>query len=162
MAQESAGVLLYRRRDGVLQVLLAHPGGPFWRTRDEGAWTVPKGAIDPGESPEAAARREFEEEMGTPVTGELRPLPRVRQRGGKWVEAFAVQGDFDVSTLRSNTFETEWPPRSGRNTTFPEVDRAEWLDLDIARRKILPGQAALLDHLEALLQATETSVAREG
>jgi predicted NUDIX family NTP pyrophosphohydrolase len=156
MAQESAGVLLYRRRDGVLQVLLAHPGGPFWRTRDEGAWTVPKGAIDAGESPEAAARREFEEEMGTPVTGELQPLPRVRQRGGKWVEAFAVEGDFDVSTLRSNTFETEWPPRSGRNTTFPEVDRAEWLDLDIARRKILPGQAALLDHLEALLQAAET------
>jgi predicted NUDIX family NTP pyrophosphohydrolase len=162
MAQESAGVLLYRRRHGVLQVLLAHPGGPFWRTRDEGAWTVPKGALDAGESPEAAARREFEEELGSPMTSDLQPLPRVRQRGGKWVEAFAAEGDFDVATLRSNTFETEWPPRSGRTMTFPEVDRAEWFDLDPARRKILPGQAALLDHLEALLQATETSVAREG
>jgi predicted NUDIX family NTP pyrophosphohydrolase len=162
MAQESAGVLLYRRRDGVLQVLLAHPGGPFWRTRDEGAWTVPKGALDAGESPEAAARREFEEELGSPMTSDLQPLPRVRQRGGKWVEAFAAEGDFDVATLRSNTFETEWPPRSGRTMTFPEVDRAEWFDLDTARRKILPGQAALLDHLEALLQATETSATREG
>ena len=156
MAQESAGVLLYRRRDGVLQVLLAHPGGPFWRTRDDGAWTLPKGALDAGESPEAAARREFEEELGVPMTGKLQPLPRVRQRGGKWVEAFAAQGDFDVATLRSNTFETEWPPRSGRTMTFPEVDRADWFDLDTARRKILPGQAALLDHLEALLQAAET------
>ena len=156
MAQESAGVLLYRRRDGVLQVLLAHPGGPFWRTRDDGARTQPQGAHDAGESPEAAARREFEEELGVPMTGKLQPLPRVRQRGGKWVEAFAAQGDFDVATLRSNTFETEWPPRSGRTMTFPEVDRADWFDLVTARRKILPGQAALLDHLEALLQAAET------
>ena len=156
MAQESAGVLLYRRRDGVLQVLLAHPGGPFWRTRDDGAWTIPKGALDAGESPEAAARREFEEEMGAPMSAELQPLPRVRQRGGKWVEAFAAEGDFDVATLRSNTFDTEWPPRSGRSMTFPEVDRAEWFDLETARQKILPGQAALLDHLEALLQAMET------
>jgi predicted NUDIX family NTP pyrophosphohydrolase len=154
--KHSAGVLMYRRARGVLEVLLAHPGGPFWRTRDDGAWTVPKGALDAGESPEAAARREFEEEIGVAMTSELQPLPRVRQRGGKWVEAFAAEGDFDVATLRSNTFETEWPPRSGRTMTFPEVDRAEWFDLETARRKILPGQAALLDHLETLLQATET------
>lgn len=149
-------MLMYRWRDGVLQVLLAHPGGPFWRTRDEGAWTIPKGGLCLGESAEAAARREFEEEMGAAIGGALQPLPRVRQRGGKWVEAFACEGGFDVTALRSNHFDTEWPPRSGRIQSFPEVDRAEWFDLDTARRKILPGQAALLDHLEAVLRtATE-------
>lgn len=150
MTQESAGVLMYRRHGGQLQVLLAHPGGPFWRTRDEGAWTIPKGALSTGESAEDAARREFEEEMGTPVRGALQPLPRIRQRGGKWVQAFAMEGDFDVSALRSNVFTAEWPPRSGRIREFPEVDRAAWFDLATARQKILPAQAVLLDHLLAL------------
>ena len=151
MAQESAGVLLYRRRPGGLEVLLAHPGGPYWRTRDEGAWTIPKGGLAAGETAEAAARREFEEELGLPLDLPLVPLPRVRQRGGKWVIAFAGEGDFDVTALRSNLFSVEWPPRSGRRMEFPEVDRAAWLDLGEARRRILPGQAPLLDALEKLL-----------
>lgn len=149
MPQESAGVLMYRWRGGVLEVLLAHPGGPFWRTRDAGAWTIPKGGIAPGETAEAAARREFGEELGAPPAGTLRPLARIRQRGGKWVEAFAVQGDFEVAALRSNVFAMEWPPRSGRHTEFPEVDRAEWFDLANARRRILASQVPLLDALEA-------------
>lgn len=151
MPQESAGVLMYRWNAGVLQVLLAHPGGPFWRTRDAGAWTIPKGGIAPGESAEEAALREFDEELGARPEGVLRPLARIRQRGGKWVEAFAVEGDFDIATLRSNGFAMEWPPRSGRQMEFPEVDRAEWFDLATARGRILASQAPLLDALEAEL-----------
>ena len=146
--QRSAGVLAYKRRDGAWQVLLAHPGGPFWRHRDEGAWTIPKGAICAGETSEACARREFEEELGAPPPGVLRPLAHVRQKGGKWVEAFAAEGDFDTTNVRSNLFTLEWPPRSGRMAEFPEVDRAEWFDLATARRKILPAQAPLLEQLE--------------
>lgn len=147
----SAGILLYRRRDAALEVLLAHPGGPFWARRDDGAWTIPKGLVDAGESAEAAARREFLEELGAEAIGELMPLGSVRQRSGKHVEAFALEGDFDVATLRSNTFETEWPPRSGRKQTYPEVDRAEWMDLATARAKLLEAQRPLLDRLEAAL-----------
>jgi predicted NUDIX family NTP pyrophosphohydrolase len=153
MAQESAGILLYQRRGATWHVLLAHPGGPFWRHRDTGAWMLPKGGIDPGESAEAAARREFEEELGAPATGTLLPLGKVRQRGGKWVEAFAMEGDFDVAALRSNHVPMEWPPRTGRFIDVPEVDRAEWFSLDAARAQILPSQAPLLDRLEALLAA---------
>lgn len=155
MANTSAGILLYQRTgtDG-LRVLLTHPGGPFWRHRDEGAWTIPKGVPEPGEDPEATARREFEEELGSHPPGILRPLARIRQRGGKWVDAFAAEGDFDGSTLRSNTFVQEWPPRSGRMATFPEVDRAEWFPLEIARRKILASQAPLLDRLAELVRPT--------
>ncbi|HET7925878.1 MAG TPA: NUDIX domain-containing protein [Rhodanobacteraceae bacterium] len=147
----SAGILLYRRRNGALEVLLAHPGGPFWARRDDGAWTIPKGLVDAGETAEAAARREFLEELGAEATGTLTPLGSVRQRGGKHVEAFALESDFDVTALRSNTFETEWPPRSGRKKTFPEVDRAAWMDLAAARLKILDAQRLLLDRLEAAL-----------
>jgi len=148
----SAGILLYRRRDGTLEVLLAHPGGPFWARRDDGAWTIPKGLIDAGETPEAAARREFFEELGAEAVGPLLQLGSVRQRGGKHVEAFAFEGDFDVAALRSNTFETEWPPRSGLMKTYPEVDRAAWMDLATARIKLLEAQRPLLDRLEAALR----------
>ena len=153
MAEASAGILMYRYGDDGLHVLLAHPGGPFWRRRDEGAWTIPKGLVEPGETAEDAARREFGEEMGTVPAGPLRPLARIRQRGGKWVEAFALEGDFDVATLHSNTFAMEWPPRSGRTAEFPEVDRAAWFAPADARRRILASQLPLLDALQALLAA---------
>ena len=148
---KSAGILLYRRAGGALEVLLAHPGGPFWARRDDGAWTIPKGLIEPGETAAAAAAREFLEELGTAATGTLVPLGNVRQRGGKHVEAFALEGDFDVATLRSNTFETEWPPRSGHVHTYPEVDRVAWMDLATARLKLLQAQRPLLDRLEAAI-----------
>jgi predicted NUDIX family NTP pyrophosphohydrolase len=148
---ESAGILLYREHAGALQVLLAHPGGPFWRRRDLGAWTLPKGGIVTGESPEAAARREFEEELGQPAVGELLPLGRIRQRGGKWVTGYALRGEFDVTALSSNLFEFEWPPRSGRVERFPEIDRAAWFDLTTARLKLLPSQLPLLEQLASLL-----------
>lgn len=143
----SAGILLYRRRAGELEVLLAHPGGPYWAKRDLGAWTIPKGGIAAGEDPLAAARREFAEETGCDAAGEARPLTPIRQKGGKLVQAWAVEGDCDAAAIRSNTFEMEWPPRSGRMAQFPEIDRAAWFGLDEARRRILPPQVALLDEL---------------
>lgn len=149
MPVTSAGILLYRRRSGALEVLLVHPGGPFWRNRDEGAWQIPKGLVQPGEEARAAALREFEEELGVPPAGEPRPLARIRQKGGKWVEAFALEGDLDPAAISSNSFELEWPPRSGRIERFPEVDGAEWFSLPAARAKILPSQAPLLDALES-------------
>lgn len=142
---------MYRMQDGAPEVLLAHPGGPFWRNRDDGAWMLPKGELLPGEDPEGAARREFEEELGTPVGGKLQPLGSVRQRGGKYVEAFALEGDFDPAELRSNLFELEWPPHSGQQAWFPEVDRVAWFTLEVARRKILASQEPLLGRLEALV-----------
>ena len=155
--QSSAGILLHRAGNAGREVLLVHPGGPFWARKDLGAWSIPKGELDGDEDPRACARREFAEETGTVLPeGALDDLGSVKLKSGKVVLAFAVEGDLDPETLVSNTFEVEWPPRSGRRQTFPEVDRAEWFDLATARRKILPGQAALLDHLEALLQATET------
>ncbi|HSC09959.1 MAG TPA: NUDIX domain-containing protein [Rhodanobacteraceae bacterium] len=147
MPKRSAGVLLYKRSAGELLVLLAHPGGPFWQKRDLGAWTIPKGEFDSTEAPQAAARREFREELGIDAVGALEPLGEVQQNGGKRVIAFALEGDFDVAALRSNTFDVEWPPRSGRIVTFPEIDRVEWMTLATARKKILPAQAALLDRL---------------
>ena len=151
MPQESAGILLYRRKRDGLHVLLAHPGGPFWHARDDGAWSIPKGGPMPDETPEQTARREFEEELGMAATGELAPLGRLRQKGGKWVEAFAMEGDFDPARLSSIMFRMEWPPRSGRFSEFPEVDRAQWFPLDKARRKMLESQRPLLDRLEALV-----------
>jgi predicted NUDIX family NTP pyrophosphohydrolase len=152
MPKESAGILLYKREGKELMVLLAHPGGPFWRNKDDGAWTIPKGEPAAGESKEAAARRELDEELGCTATGPLQPLGQVRQSGGKWVTAFALEGDFDVATLRSNAFEVEWPPHSGKQETFPEVDRAAWFTLREAHRKILATQAPLLERLVAVLE----------
>lgn len=147
MARRSAGILLYQHTADGLQVLLAHPGGPFWRQRDDGAWTIPKGEFDSDEAPEDAARHEFREELGGDAIGALQPLGEIVQKGGKRVVAFALEGDFDVAALRSNTFEIEWPPRSGRLQAFPEIDKVEWMTMEVARRKILPSQQALLDRL---------------
>jgi predicted NUDIX family NTP pyrophosphohydrolase len=150
MTKRSAGILLYKRPGGELLVLLAHPGGPFWQKRDYGAWTIPKGEFDAGEAPEDAARREFREELGVDAVGTLQPLGEIIQKGGKRVIAFALEGDFDAAALRSNTFEIEWPPRSGRTQAFPEVDRVEWMALPVAREKLLPSQVELLDRLAGL------------
>jgi predicted NUDIX family NTP pyrophosphohydrolase len=150
MAAPSAGILMYRGTMQSLEVLLVHPGGPFWRNKDTGVWSIPKGEITAGEDPEEVARREFMEEFGSFAAGPLEPLGEIRQRGGKRVHAFAAKGDLDVGTVVSNTFEMEWPPKSGRLQTFPEVDRAEWVALPVARKKILEGQRPLLDRLEEL------------
>jgi predicted NUDIX family NTP pyrophosphohydrolase len=148
---KSAGILLYRRSAGELQVLLVHPGGPFWRKKDAGAWTIPKGGIEASEDPLAAARRELVEETGIEVEGPFLELAPIRQRGGKTVLAWAVEGDCDPAAIRSNSFSMEWPPKSGKMQDFPEVDRAEWLPLDQARLKILDAQVALLEELEKKL-----------
>ena len=149
MMKRSAGILPYRRSNKELQVLLVHPGGPFWQSRDLGAWSIAKGEYDEGEQPEAAARREFKEETGWEPKGALLNLGELRQRKSKLITAFALEGDFDTGTLRSNMFEMEWPRRSGRIHSFPEVDRGEWLDLDLAREKLLAGQRPFLDRLVA-------------
>ncbi|HZB90371.1 MAG TPA: NUDIX domain-containing protein [Stellaceae bacterium] len=151
MPKTSAGLLLYRRRGAALEVLLVHPGGPFWAKKDDGAWSIPKGEAAAGEDLLALARREFAEETGFPVDGTFRPLAPVRQAGGKIVHAWAVEGDLDPAAIRSNRFTLEWPPRSGRREEFPEIDRGAWFTLDEARRKINQGQAPLLDGLVALL-----------
>jgi predicted NUDIX family NTP pyrophosphohydrolase len=151
MAARSAGVLFYRRTSPKLEVLLALPGGPFWRGRDAGAWQIPKGAIEKGEEAAQAARREVNEELGIELNGEPWPLAQIRQSGGKSVQAFALEQDFDITQVVSNAFEVEWPPRSGRYRSYPEIDRAEWFDLDRARRMVLPSQAPLLDALELAL-----------
>jgi predicted NUDIX family NTP pyrophosphohydrolase len=147
MAKASAGILLYRRRGGVIEVFLVHPGGPFWARKDEGAWSIPKGEMAPGEDALLCAKREFREETGHGIEGEFRPLGDIRQTGGKHVTAWAVAGDIDAAHIASNSFEFEWPPRSGKRQSFPEVDRAAWFPLDEARRKINKGQAAFLDRL---------------
>jgi predicted NUDIX family NTP pyrophosphohydrolase len=147
----SAGLLLFRRRGDSIEVMLVHPGGPIWAHRDLGAWSIPKGEPDEGEDLLDAARREFAEELGGSVDGDFVPLTPVRQPGGKTVFAWAVASDFDTGAARSNTFTIEWPPRSGRRQSFPEVDRAEWFPLEVARTKILPGQAPLLEELTRLV-----------
>jgi predicted NUDIX family NTP pyrophosphohydrolase len=151
MVEYSAGILLYRRRAGTLEVLLIHPGGPYWRNKDAGAWMIPKGGVEEGEEPLAAALREFEEEVGTRLEGTPRPLCRIRQKGGKWVEAYALEGDLDADAIVSNEFQLEVPARSGRFRSYPEVDRAAWMALPKARRMILPSQSPILDALEASL-----------
>jgi predicted NUDIX family NTP pyrophosphohydrolase len=148
----SAGVLLFRKRDGEIQVLLIKPGGPFWRNKNAGAWMIPKGRVEPGELPAEAALREFEEETGTRLTRVPFELAKVRQAGGKWVEAFAVEGDLDADAITSNDFEIEWPPRSGRMERFPECELARWMSLAQARELMLPSQLPLLDALEAKLK----------
>lgn len=155
--RRSAGLLLHRRRSDALEVLLVHPGGPLWARRDAGAWSIPKGEHDPDEEPLAAARREFAEELGTPPpAGEAVDLGEVRQKSGKWVRAWALAGDVDVTEIHSNTFEMQWPPRSGQLREFPEVDRAQWFALDQAREKINPAQAELLDRLQTYILESST------
>jgi predicted NUDIX family NTP pyrophosphohydrolase len=150
----SAGLLLHRRRGQRVEVLLVHPGGPFWARRDDGAWSIPKGEVEEGEELDGVAEREFREELGQdPPPGPRRPLGSVRQSGGKVVHAWALEGDVhvDLSRLTSNTFEMEWPPRSGQRRHFPEVDRAAWFELDAARIKLVRAQAEFVDRLGALL-----------
>lgn len=144
MPQQSAGLVMVRRRDATLEVLLVHPGGPLWAKKDDGAWTIPKGLVEAGEEPLAAAQREFAEETGFPATGPFHPLGEIRQKSGKVVHAWAFLGDCDPVALRSNSFEMEWPPRSGRKVSFPEVDRAAFFPLAAAARKILPSQWPLV------------------
>ena len=153
MPRTSAGILLYRRAaGGGLEVLAGHMGGPFWARKDAGAWSIPKGEHGPDDDPLAAARREFAEELGSPVPAtELVPLGTVRQSGGKVLTVWAGEGDLDATAAHSNTFALEWPPRSGRTQEFPEIDRAEWLPVDVAREKLVRGQVAYLDRLVALL-----------
>jgi predicted NUDIX family NTP pyrophosphohydrolase len=149
MARRSAGIALYRRSGSELEVLLVHPGGPLWARRDAGAWSIPKGEYGEEEDPVAAARREFSEELGAEAPGgELVALGEVRQRSGKLVRAWALEGDLDAGAAISNTFTLEWPPRSGRTQEFPEVDRAQWFTLAQARERINPGQVPLLERLE--------------
>ncbi len=151
MPRVSAGLLMYRSHHGKLEVLLAHPGGPFFRNKDQGAWSIPKGEIEPSEDLLEAAQREFKEEIGIALTGPFIVLTPVKQKGGKIVHAWACEGDFDPTTTVSNTFTLEWPPGSRRQMEFPEIDQAEFFDLETARRKINVGQATLLDELEQIL-----------
>jgi predicted NUDIX family NTP pyrophosphohydrolase len=154
VTKRSAGLLLHRTAGDVLQVLIAHMGGPLWAARDAGAWTIPKGEYAADEDPFAAACREFTEELGAPVpAGQFRALGDIRQRNGKVVTAWALEADLDVTHIVSNTFEMQWPPRSGRLQSFPEIDRAAWVDLATAREKLVAAQAALLDRLCAALHA---------
>jgi predicted NUDIX family NTP pyrophosphohydrolase len=148
----SAGILLFRQQDDQIEVLLIKPGGPFWRNKDAGAWMIPKGMIEPGEAPAEAASREFEEETGAALSAVPFALAIVRQAGGKIVEAFAVEGDLDPATIKSNEFELEWPPRSGRLERFPEVAEARWMSLAEARALMLPSQLPLIDALQARLR----------
>ncbi len=153
MTKVSAGLLLYRVRDGHLEVLLAHPGGPFFARKDLGIWTIPKGEVHPGEALLAAARREFQEETGARPKAPFTELGFITQRSGKLVHAWAFEGDFDVSKLRSGTYKTEWPPRSGKTGEFPEIDRVEFFNLAEARKKMMPAQTEFLTRLEASLAA---------
>lgn len=150
MPKQSAGILLYRKTPQGLQVFLVHPGGPFFKNKDDGSWSVPKGEYESGEDPLAAAKREFKEETGHEITGNFIALSPIKQKGGKMVLAWAVEGDIDPKNIKSNTFEIEWPPRSGKKQTFDEIDRGEWFDITTAKTKINPAQAALIDELAAM------------
>ena len=152
----SAGILLYRIGVRALEVFLVHPGGPYWRNKDAGAWSIPKGLLEQGDDPLTAAKREFHEETGSPVEGEFIALAPLRQPSGKVVHAFALEGDIDASAIVSNLFPMEWPPRSGRMQEFPEVDRGAWFELSEARKKILSGQRAFLDEIERRIGATSS------
>ena len=156
MPKQAAGILLYRQCTAGLEVLLAHPGGPLWARKDLGAWTIPKGQFGDDESALDAAKREFAEEMGSPARGDFVELGSIRQPSGKIVHAFAAESDFDVTTVTSNLFSLEWPPRSGKHEQFPEVDRAGWFVVEEARRRILKGQEPFLDRLLTLLKSTAT------
>lgn len=155
MPERSAGILMYRRKGGAVEVLLVHPGGPFWKKKDDGAWSIPKGLYETGEEALAAAKREFEEETGATPASEFISLGDFRQSSAKTVSVWAVEGEFDVTKLKSNTFSLEWPPKSGKVSEFPEIDRAAWFSPDEARRKILKGQRPVLDALLARLDSRE-------
>ena len=158
MAQKiSAGILLYRFRDDSVQVFLVHPGGPYWARKDDGAWSIPKGEAAEGADLLTTAYSEFHEETGSHVRGQPVPLTPLKQPSGKLVHAWAVRGDIDAASIRSNVFSIEWPPRSGRTQEFPEVDRAGWFDLPTARQKLLPGQRRFLDQLESVLRTNQTA-----
>jgi predicted NUDIX family NTP pyrophosphohydrolase len=158
MPKNSAGILLYRLRPNGLQVLLVHPGGPFWASKDSGAWSIPKGEVDPGRDPLVAAEREFAEELGTPPPrGARLDLGEIIQRGGKRVRAFGVEGDLDPAKATSNQFEMEWPPRSGRRQSFPEVDRAAWFTVVDALDKVVAGQQALVERLAVAIAGQQPS-----
>ncbi|MCQ4122701.1 NUDIX domain-containing protein [Rhodococcus tibetensis] len=156
MAKQSAGVLPYRIRDGVLEVLICHPGGPLWARRDAGSWSIVKGEYAADEVPWVAAQREFREEVGLdPPEGTIVPLAPVRQRAGKVVSAFAVEGDLDITDAVSNEFEMEWPPRSGQMKSFPEIDRVEWCSVAVARTRLIAAQVAFLDELVNAVEAAD-------
>jgi predicted NUDIX family NTP pyrophosphohydrolase len=152
MSKKSAGLIMYRLRNGGIEVLLVHPGGPFWAGRDEGSWSIPKGEFRDDEEPLDAARREFREEIGFEAAGPLIELKPVKQKGGKTVMAWACRGDLDPALFKSNTFTVEWPPRSGKIAVFPEVDAVQWFPLKVARTKIIQAQEGLLDELASLLK----------
>ncbi len=158
MQKTSAGILLYRYKEGALQVFLVHPGGPFWAAKDLGAWSVPKGLIDPGEDALEAALREFREETGFVARDHFIQLTPVRMKSGKVVKVWAVEGDCEPSAIKSNAFSMEWPPGSGKQQEFPEVDLAAWFDVDQARKKINQGQVGLLDELQILLSGSELRI----
>ena len=149
--RQSAGILLYRSTDSVPEVFLVHPGGPFWKNKDDGAWTIPKGEFDESEDPLSAAIREFNEETGFNIQGEFKPLSPIQQKAGKMVVAWAIEGNVDASNIKSNFFEMEWPPKSGKKQSFPEIDKAAWLTLHRAREKINASQVALLDELVKII-----------
>ena len=151
MPEKSAGVLVYRRTGTGVEFLLAHPGGPFWKNRDEGAWSIPKGLIGEGEDVLCAARREFEEEVGQAVDGDFEPLTPLKQKSGKLIHAFLVEANLDLESFRSNMFELEWPRHSGKVQAFPEIDRVGWFGLEAALVKILPGQAGFIHEAKALI-----------
>ena len=152
MAKKSAGLLMYRHRRGVLGVFLVHPGGPFWQKKDAGSWSIPKGEYMPGEDPLEVAEREFKEETSFKASGEFIPLTPRKQPSGKIITAWAFEGDCDASAIKSNTFLMEWPPRSGRQQEFPEVDRAGWFSISVAKEKIIKGQSDFLDELTQILK----------
>lgn len=152
MSQKSAGIVLYRIQKNCVEVFLVHPGGPYWSKKDDGAWSIPKGEFNENEEPLAAAKREFQEETGIKISGEFIQLNPVKQKGGKMVYAWAVEGDIDPAKIKSNSFEIEWPPRSGKMKSFPEIDKAAWFQLSHAQKKIIEAQSALIKELESKIQ----------
>lgn len=157
MPKQSAGILLYRLTGRVPEFLLVHPGGPFWAKKEQGSWSVPKGELSPGEDPVAAARREFQEETGQSVSGEFIVLSPVKQKGGKIVYCYAYEGNIDPAMIKSNIFEMEWPPGSGKKASYPEVDKAMWFDIQSAREKINEAQRAFIDELVEILGSQQNS-----
>ncbi|AMR33206.1 NUDIX hydrolase [Mucilaginibacter sp. PAMC 26640] len=151
MPKQSAGILAYRKTGHILEVFLVHPGGPFWKNKDTGAWSIPKGEYEENEEPLHAAKREFTEETGQSIAGDFTVLTPVKYKGGKIIRAWAVAADIDHTNIKSNFFEMEWPPRSGKKASFEEVDRADWFDIETAKRKIVPAQVPLLDELAICL-----------